>query len=194
MRSPRTTVGTAGLPGRVTTLGRTSSSSSSSLQGCVPGIVASASQGFESSSLQGCVPGIVASASQGFESSCLQGCVPGIVASASQGPTGETAGGAGLGLRPHQPSLSSSKSSSLPQPLLPSWSALSTPPEPLGLSGPPLLRSGPRPSSSGSDSELPWLPEPPFSTDLSLPEGWALSPSSGTLFGVPPSFVSSSSV
>jgi hypothetical protein len=42
----------------------------------------------------------------------------------------------GLILPPHSPSLSSSKSSSLPQPLLPSWSSLSTPPDPPGLSVP----------------------------------------------------------
>src|SRR5215210_3865450 len=106
---------------------------------------------------------------------------------------GATSVSSSFGL-PHQPSLSSSKSSSLPQPLLPSWSARSSPPEPLGLSGPPFERSGPCPSSSGSDSDLPWFPELPFSTERSLPDGCRLSPSSGTLFGVLPSFVSLSSL
>ena len=59
------------------------------------------------------------------------------------------------GLRPHQPLLSSSRSVSLPQPLLPSRSALE-PPVPPGLSAPPLDMP------SGSLCERPWVQEPCF--------------------------------
>src|SRR5581483_2843704 len=52
------------------------------------------------------------------------------------------------GLRPHQPLLSSSRSASLPQPLLPSRSA-SRPPVQPGLSAPPLLMP------SGSECDRP---------------------------------------
>ena len=56
----------------------------------------------------------------------------------------------GLGLRPHHPLLSSSRSASLPQPLLPSRSA-SIPPVQPGLSAPPLL------IPSGSEGDRPWV-------------------------------------
>src|SRR5918992_2598385 len=68
---------------------------------------------------------------------------------------------------------------------------MSAPPGPFGLSVPPLSRSGPFPFWSGVDSDLPWLPELPFSTERSLPEGCALSPESEMLFATPSESLSS---
>jgi hypothetical protein len=51
----------------------------------------------------------------------------------------------------------------------------------------------PRPSSSGSEMLLPWLPELPLSACLSLPDGWRLSesPCWSGVFGCPSSSLSS---
>jgi hypothetical protein len=53
---------------------------------------------------------------------------------------------------------------------------------PVGLVGAAVGAVRPRPSSSGSDAAAPWLPEPPGSTERSLPEGCWLSSSSTTFF------------
>ena len=82
-------------------------------------------------------PCMVVPAGQVFSTTGATHLSPCIVVPAGQVGVGSVVGAtvsSSFGL-PHQPLLSSSKSSSLPQPLLPSWSARSSPPAPFGLSG-----------------------------------------------------------